>query len=71
VSEAAKFPRQFVEDFTCVLNHLQKHYPQQWPPDQLDALIEEAKEVARQDRQSAIEFYASCAARIRTSGWHC
>jgi hypothetical protein len=71
VTEPIKFPRSFPGDFQCVLTHLQQTYPHQWPAEELDALTEEAKQVARQDRENAIEFYAACAARIRESGWHC
>lgn len=71
MSEPVKFPRSFVEDFTCVLTHLQKNYPEQWPTDQLEQLTEEAKEAARHDRQNAIEFYSHCATLIRNGGWHC
>jgi hypothetical protein len=71
VTEPIKFPRTFPEDFQCVLTHLQKSYPEQWPEEQREQLTEEAKQAARDNRENAIEFYAGCAARIRESGWHC
>ena len=60
--------RQFVDDFSLVIATLMQKYPEQWPEETFQELLEEAKAAARGDMENAEVYYEYTAACIRDHG---
>lgn len=55
-------------DFDEVIAFLRRAYPKEWPADEAEALIEEAKEVVRKSPEEGMTYYSAQAKAIRETG---
>jgi hypothetical protein len=59
----------FVAAFEGTIAHLRKTYPDQWPEDQVEKLVDEAKAAARANMADAETFYLTAWKSVQETGY--